>query len=83
MTTADQLIRDADRIVTVDETLGDLAGGWVAVTGGLITGLGTAADPPPSARRPSTSTASGRLCPFVAHQSRAAISFSTSASVNP
>ncbi|WP_225078855.1 MULTISPECIES: hypothetical protein [unclassified Streptomyces] len=69
----------------MDEPQGDLAGGWVAVTGGLITGLGTAADPPPPARRSSTSTASGRLWtgPVVAHQSRAAISFSTSASVNP
>ncbi|MGW1161550.1 amidohydrolase family protein [Streptomyces sp. NPDC002519] len=51
MTAADLLIRDADLVVTMDEALGDLPGGWVAVTGGVITGLGTAADPPPPAQR--------------------------------
>ncbi|MGW1001833.1 amidohydrolase family protein [Streptomyces sp. NPDC002520] len=51
MSAADLLIRDADLVVTMDETLGDLPGGWVAVTDGRITSLGSAADTPPDAAR--------------------------------
>ena len=46
---ADLLIRDAWTVATVDDDRRELDGGWVAVTDGVITGLGASTDPPPEA----------------------------------
>jgi cytosine/adenosine deaminase-related metal-dependent hydrolase len=46
---ADLLVTGARLVATCDEGRRELAGGWVAVTGGLISGVGTAAQPPPAA----------------------------------
>jgi cytosine/adenosine deaminase-related metal-dependent hydrolase len=42
---ADLLVTGAKLVATCDAARRELPGGWVAVTGGLISGLGTAADP--------------------------------------
>jgi cytosine/adenosine deaminase-related metal-dependent hydrolase len=49
--TADLLVLDADLLVTVDDARREIPGGWVAVTGGVISGVGGAGDPPPDAVR--------------------------------
>jgi 8-oxoguanine deaminase len=49
-TTADLLVTNARLVATCDDKRRELPGGWVAITGGLISGLGPAADPPPPAR---------------------------------
>src|SRR3954447_11865326 len=46
---ADLLIRNARLVATVDEDRRELAGGWVAITGGLISGVGAATEPAPAA----------------------------------
>jgi cytosine/adenosine deaminase-related metal-dependent hydrolase len=46
--TADLLVRDARLLVTMDARRTELAGGWVAVMGGRITGVGTAGSEPPA-----------------------------------
>ena len=46
---SDLLIRNARCVATVDAQRRELAGGWVAVTGGLIDAVGGAADPAPEA----------------------------------
>src|SRR3954453_3362285 len=48
---ADLLVTDADLVATVDDARHELPGGWVAVTDGLISGVGSSADPRPSAVR--------------------------------
>jgi cytosine/adenosine deaminase-related metal-dependent hydrolase len=48
---ADLLVTDADLVATVDDARRELPGGWVAVTGGVITGVGASTDPPPDAVR--------------------------------
>jgi cytosine/adenosine deaminase-related metal-dependent hydrolase len=48
---ADLLVTDAELLVTVDDTRREIAGGWVAVTDGAVTGLGGPGDPPPDAVR--------------------------------
>lgn len=45
----DLLLRDALLVATVDDDRRELAGGWVAVTDGLISAVGSSADPPPPA----------------------------------
>ena len=47
----DLLIRNAALLATVDADRRELAGGWVAITDGLISGVGGSADPPPEAAR--------------------------------
>ena len=47
---ADLLIDNARLVATVDATQRELAGGWVAVTNGLISGVGSSLDPKPQAR---------------------------------
>jgi cytosine/adenosine deaminase-related metal-dependent hydrolase len=47
--TADLLIRDAWSVATVDDERRELAGGWVAITDGLVSGVGASPDPPPVA----------------------------------
>jgi cytosine/adenosine deaminase-related metal-dependent hydrolase len=47
---ADLLVTGAKLVATCDAGRRELPGGWVAVTGALISGLGTAADPVPDAR---------------------------------
>ncbi|MGY1711924.1 8-oxoguanine deaminase [Geodermatophilus sp. SYSU D00758] len=51
METADLLVHDAELLATVDAGRRELAGGWVAVTGGVVTGVGGPGHPPPAAAR--------------------------------
>src|SRR3712207_9193219 len=50
-TTADLLVHDADLVATVDNGHREIAGGWVAVTGGVVSGVGGPGDPRPAAAR--------------------------------
>jgi cytosine/adenosine deaminase-related metal-dependent hydrolase len=56
---ADLLVTGAKLVATCDNGRRELAGGWVAIRDGLVSGTGTAADPPPPARE--TLDASGCL----------------------
>ncbi|NEK96343.1 8-oxoguanine deaminase [Modestobacter muralis] len=49
--TADLLVHDAELIATVDDARREIAGGWVAVTDGVVTALGGPGDPQPDAAR--------------------------------
>jgi cytosine/adenosine deaminase-related metal-dependent hydrolase len=49
--TADLLVHDAELIATVDDTRREIGGGWVAVTDGVVSGLGGPGDPVPEATR--------------------------------
>ncbi|QXG74479.1 8-oxoguanine deaminase [Modestobacter sp. L9-4] len=49
--TADLLVHDAELIATVDDARREIAGGWVAVTDGVVSGLGGPGDPQPDAVR--------------------------------
>jgi cytosine/adenosine deaminase-related metal-dependent hydrolase len=49
--TADLLLTDAELVATVDDDRREIAGGWVAVTDGLISGLGGQGDEKPAAAR--------------------------------
>ena len=46
---ADLLIQNAGLLATVDDQRRELPGGWVACTNGIITGVGSSADPTPDA----------------------------------
>jgi cytosine/adenosine deaminase-related metal-dependent hydrolase len=48
---ADLLVTDAELVATVDDARREVRGGWVAVTGGLISGLGGPGEPRPDAAR--------------------------------
>jgi len=50
-TRADLLIADAELVATVDDARREIPGGWVAVTDGVISGLGGPGDPRPDAAR--------------------------------
>src|SRR3954468_24845743 len=56
---ADLLITDAELVATVDDARREIAGGWIAVTGGVVSGIGGPGDPRPAATR--TGDARGRL----------------------
>ena len=56
---ADLLVTGAKLVATGDAERRELAGGWVAITGGLVSGVGSAAEPPPAAGQ--TLDASGCL----------------------
>src|SRR6201995_5623854 len=43
--TADLLVRNARLVATCDDDGRELPGGWVAITGGLVSGVGSATDP--------------------------------------
>lgn len=45
----DLLINNARLVATIDSERRELAGGWVAITGGFITGIGASTDAQPSA----------------------------------
>ena len=47
----DLLVVDADLLVTVDDARREIAGGWVAVTGGAVSGVGGPGDDRPDAVR--------------------------------
>ena len=49
--TADLLIDGARLVATVDEERREIAGGWVAITDGLVSGVGSPLDEPPEAGR--------------------------------
>src|SRR6478735_2127486 len=46
---ADLVLRNARLVVTMDGARRELAGGWVAVTGGLVQAVGSSSDEPPAA----------------------------------
>jgi cytosine/adenosine deaminase-related metal-dependent hydrolase len=46
---ADLLVRGAELLVTMDADRRELAGGWIAISGGFVSALGGADDTPPSA----------------------------------
>src|SRR3954464_2634610 len=48
---ADLLITDAELVATVDDARREIAGGWVAITDGAISGVGGPGDPRPDAVR--------------------------------
>ena len=48
---ADLLIRNARLLATMDATRRELAGGWVAITGGFVEAVGASTDPEPAAAR--------------------------------
>src|SRR3954465_6202406 len=48
---ADLLVTDADLVATVDDARREIPGGWVAVTDGLVSGIGASTDPRPDAVR--------------------------------
>jgi cytosine/adenosine deaminase-related metal-dependent hydrolase len=49
-TTVELLVAGAKLVATCDGQRRELPGGWVAITDGLITGVGAASDPPPHAK---------------------------------
>ncbi|MGY1689054.1 8-oxoguanine deaminase [Geodermatophilus sp. SYSU D01105] len=51
MRTADLLVHDAELLATVDDARREIAGGWVAVTDGVVSGIGGPTDPRPAATR--------------------------------
>jgi cytosine/adenosine deaminase-related metal-dependent hydrolase len=57
--TADLVVRGAVLVATCDADRRELSGGWVAITDGLVSGVGSGGDPAPEARR--TLDASGCL----------------------
>ena len=57
--TADLLIHNALLVATVDDTRREIPGGWIAVTDGFITAVGSSVDPLPEAKE--TRDASGCL----------------------
>src|SRR5690349_2756099 len=59
MPDADLVVANAKLLATCDAARRELPGGWVAITDGLISGVGTAADAPPTAAQ--TLDASGCL----------------------
>lgn len=48
--TADLLVYNALLVATVDVTRREIPGGWIAITDGVITGVGSSVDPVPEAR---------------------------------
>ena len=54
----DLLIHNARLVATVDPDRRELAGGWVAITDGLISGVGASTDPQP----PATATIDATDC---------------------
>jgi cytosine/adenosine deaminase-related metal-dependent hydrolase len=57
--TADLLIHNALLVATVDDARREIPGGWIAITGGFITAIGSSVDPLPEAKE--TRDASGCL----------------------
>ena len=57
--TADLLIHNALLVATVDDTRREIPGGWIAITDGFITAVGSSVDPLPEAKE--TRDASGCL----------------------
>ena len=47
---ADVVIHRARLIATVDEQRREIAGGWIAITNGLISGIGSGSEEPPTAK---------------------------------
>src|SRR3954452_1434795 len=47
--TCDLLVSGADLVATVDDARREIAGGWVAITDGLVSAIGGPADAPPQA----------------------------------
>lgn len=48
---ADLLVAGADLLVTMDDDRREIAGGWVAITDGIVSGVGGPGDEPTAARR--------------------------------
>jgi cytosine/adenosine deaminase-related metal-dependent hydrolase len=47
---ADLLVRNAELLVTCDAEKREIPGGWVAITGGMVEGVGAAGDEPAAGR---------------------------------
>lgn len=50
-TPADLLVSGAELVATMDAERREIAGGWVAITGGMVSAVGGPADAPPNAAR--------------------------------
>ncbi len=48
---ADLVVKDSELLVTLDEARREIAGGWVAITGGLVSAIGPSTEPPPLAKQ--------------------------------
>src|SRR5438128_2500928 len=48
--TVDLLVTGAELVATVDDDRREIAGGWVAIDGGLVAAIGGSAEEPPAAR---------------------------------
>ena len=46
---ADLLVRGAELVATLDDDDREIAGGWVAISGGLVSAVGGPSDTPPAA----------------------------------
>ncbi len=53
----DLLVAGAELVATCDDDRRELPGGWVAITDGVISGVGPAGTEPADARQPSAPTA--------------------------
>ena len=53
---ADLLITDSWLLATVDDQRRELAGGWVAINGAVVSGIGRSDEPPPEAARVISAT---------------------------
>jgi cytosine/adenosine deaminase-related metal-dependent hydrolase len=51
VTAADLLVTGAELVATMDDERRELAGGWVAVSDGMVSAMGAAGDEPPAAER--------------------------------
>lgn len=76
---ADLLIENALLVATVDNARRELKGGWVAITNGLVSGVGSSLDPKPVARekrryRLSRDTWFGKYAPSHVSKSDACVS---------
>lgn len=49
--TADLVVTGAALVATMDDGRRELAGGWIAITDGLVSAIGSASEPPPLAER--------------------------------
>ncbi len=60
---ADLLISGARHVCTMDADGRELPGGWVAITGGVISGVGGPGTEPEARQRIDATTTSGRTSP--------------------
>ena len=54
----DLLIKNAWVVATMDDQRRELTGGWVAISGGYVVGVGAGSEPAPAAHRTRAANAS-------------------------